>query len=166
MGVLYPLVETEGAGANGRKAELIACGLRRDRRELLPAAVTQQGEQRAVRLVQHEVHGVVVDDLHGLDRGHLPRRRRLRVGIRDVLDVPLHDLGVELFAVVELDALPELEGDLGRFYDFPRLRQRQRRVRFAVPVVLHEAVEHRPEELVLAAALPGRRVEVVQDLRA
>src|SRR5215218_7333904 len=72
------------------------------------SAVRQYGEERGERLAQGHPHGHGVDDLDRLDELNLgaPDGVLLLVAVQ----VVLHGLGVEGGAVLELDALPQMEG--------------------------------------------------------
>ncbi len=56
------------------------------------------------RHLGHDAHGERIDDLDALDVGERPAPARLLVGVQHALDAELDRLGVEVLAVVELDA--------------------------------------------------------------
>ena len=73
-----------------------------------PGAVAERGQQRCERRFQHQLHGVVVDDLdpaHGTDFALAVRARHVEVA----LDAELDGSGVERFAILKLDALPQFQ---------------------------------------------------------
>ena len=107
---------------------------RNDRRV---AAPREEAEDTRVARLQVEPSDVLGDDVdaeegrHLADRRDAARQRR----VQHHLDRVLHVTRVELLAVVELDALAQVEGDrllVGR--DLPRRGQRRLEVEVAVPL--------------------------------
>jgi hypothetical protein len=83
----------------------------RARRHQVHRVVDQVDVERCVRLLEVELHRVLVVDRDALDVGqHRAREGVADLGILDALDVPLDRLGVDRLAVVVLGAAPELEG--------------------------------------------------------
>src|SRR5262249_524974 len=65
-----------------------------------------------------------IDDLDVLDRSDLASPRRGQLGIAHAIEIPLHDLGVELGAIVEFHAAAQLEDvHEAAALDLPRLRE-------------------------------------------
>ena len=81
-------------------------------------------QHRRVRVAQHELHGRIVDDVHVVDGGEVRAARRAEVLVHDLVEGELDVLGLEVFAVVELDALAQVEG-IGQavLRDVPRFGQ-------------------------------------------
>ena len=93
-------------------AEVLAQLLRACRRDDEAWPLGESRKQRGEWLLEVERHRVRIDDCHRRDRRfQLSSLGRLRLGIQDALDVPLHRVRVEVGAVVELHASPELERD-------------------------------------------------------
>ena len=110
--VAFPLHELPRAGAHRRRAaeRLLAYFLdvlfRHD------AEVHETLEQERKRLVGDQVDRIRVDDLHFLDRANvavLGRLLLLLARLQDPIERELHVLGRHDRAVVEFDALAELE---------------------------------------------------------
>ena len=131
------------AGADGVAADvdLVVETGRNDRRV---AAPREEAEDTRVTRLQVEPRDVLRDDVdaeegrHLADRRDAARQRR----VQHHLDRVLHVARVELLAVVELDALAQVERDrllVGR--DLPR--RGQRRLEVQVPVPLDERVVRR-----------------------
>ena len=102
----HPLGEFIGAGADRMGAELTR-RLRRLRRHDHAGAVAQLRQQRREGRRQHELHGVVVNNVdarHGADLGLAVRAGQVQVA----LEAEFHRRGVERLAVVKLDPLPDL----------------------------------------------------------
>ncbi len=102
--------------------------------------VQQPVDERRVRLAGHEVHGVVVDDVHSRDLGHVGAVRRLLLGIEHPLEGEAHGLGVEGLAVVKDHAAPELELPRRVVHEPPRLGQLGHDP--VVPVAPDQRIEH------------------------
>src|SRR2546425_1090170 len=108
---------------------------------------------------------VRVHDLDRLDGAEV--RRRAQLGILDTLDAELRRLGVEVLAVVELDALAEL--------DLPRGRRHQLRhlggeggddleVRIALPERFEDVRgDDRRRRLLLVHDVERRRIDALRD---
>jgi hypothetical protein len=122
-GALVPALELVGAGAHRFGGVGVgALGLDQDGRGL----PHQEQEVRVELLVDHD-HGVLVHDADALHRGE---RALVLVGALfagGALKRELDRVGIEGLAVLELDALAQLEGvglEVGR--DFPALGQQRR----------------------------------------
>jgi hypothetical protein len=122
-GALVPALELVGAGAHRFGGVGVgALGLDHDGRGL----AHQEQEVRVELLVDHD-HGVLVHDADALHRGE---RALVLVGALfagGALKRELDRVGIEGLAVLELDALAQLEGvglEVGR--DFPALGQQRR----------------------------------------
>ncbi len=65
-----------------------------------------------------------IEDLDVLDRSDLASPRRGQLGVAHAIEIPLHDVGVELGAVVEFHAAAQLEDvHEAAALDLPRLRE-------------------------------------------
>ena len=130
------LDELERPGADRVERDiLIAVNLPRGRADhlRLPAGGLADLQPLVVRLGEHDLEGVLVDRAAGLDPASVEVQVGIgdrvvlrRVGVGEAVVVPLRHLGVEGRAVVELDALAQVEGVgpaiLG---DGPRLGERR-----------------------------------------
>ena len=131
----HALHEAEGPGAGRVLGDALVAVLlergRADEHRGAAAALDELAEEVAVGLAQDDLHGALVGGLHFLEE--LPDPRGVGVGARVELrrvlgraavDVVLHRRRVEVRAVVELDALAELEGVGQRVLgDVPRGRE-------------------------------------------
>ena len=116
------LGQLEGAGADGvflKRAVLLDLFLRHHVR----GAGGQHAEQRGIGLGELEPHGVGIGRLDTLHGGVHRAQHRAVLGIADALDRVADVLGRHLAAVVELDALPELEHVGSRIGNVPGGRQ-------------------------------------------
>src|SRR5581483_11506163 len=150
--------ERPRAGLERLAGEVLAARLDRLARDHHPGAVDQDRQQRRERRLQVEDDRHRVLDLDVVDRRELARARRA-LGRPVAVDVPLDRVGVEVGAVVELDAFAQLERDLLAVAgDLPALGEAGDDL--AVGVDLHERVV----DLVVGVAVDERarahRVEV------
>src|SRR5581483_8717547 len=150
--------ERPRAGLERLAGEVLAARLDRLARDHHPGAVDQDRQQRRERRLQVEDDRHRVLDLDVVDRRELSRARRA-LGRPVAVDVPLDRVGVEVGAVVELDAFAQLERDLLAVAgDLPALGEAGDDL--AVGVDLHERVV----DLVVGVAVDERarahRVEV------
>ena len=125
MAAAHPLLEHERPGSHRVTAEVLAPFLGRRGRRHEPGALPEHAEQGRERLLQVERHGVLVDHLDRVDHRRqllaLPRADGL---VQPLFHVPLDRLGVEVGAVVKLDALSQVEDDpLAVVLDVPAGRQ-------------------------------------------
>ena len=111
--VAHPLGEPEGAGADelGRLEGILGALhelLRHDPEER--HRVRQGAQERALRLLEGDLHGEGIDDRDGL---HGAEVAPPDPDLHEAVDGRLHVLGGDRPAAVELDARPQLEGVLG-----------------------------------------------------
>ena len=104
-------LEVEGAGADRVPLVLLAVLLDRLLRDDVALLVAHHAQQEdRVEGLQHDLHGVRVDDLDGLDHLEVHAEARARRPLDLPLEAELDVLGGQLAeALVELHALPELE---------------------------------------------------------
>src|SRR5262245_45008359 len=85
-----------------------------------------QGEmvlEGGIRPRGDDAHGVLVDDVDGADQAEVQGLARLQLGIADAVEAELHRFRIDLLAVVELDALADLELPGRGVQELPRLGQ-------------------------------------------
>ena len=105
---LLPLDELERAGADRALRDALAELLERRRRDDHGRRMGQRIDEGRERFLEREAHGVRIDDL-GLDDVLVQVvALELVVGVGDTVEVDLHRLGIEIRAVMELDAVLEL----------------------------------------------------------
>ena len=132
-----PLHELERARADGLGRlglEAVRVGDERHQR-------TELYQESVVRLGERELDRVLVDDLHALDGVEVAAPRGLGLLVQEVRVVLPDVLGGQLLAVVEHDALVQVEGiRLAVVADVPGLGQTGRDV--ALLVIVHQALRH------------------------
>ena len=156
LGVRLPLGEHERTGARRIPAEIGAVLLHRVGRDDQPGRIGEVRQERRVGSVERELDGVLVDRLGVLDGGEEEREREgsgVVVGVVLVehpVEVELDRLRVERRAVVEADAVSELEGVLGAVVaDRPALRERRLDLQGPVSVANETVVDvHEDAEVV------------------
>ncbi len=124
---------------------------------IIPARSTRLASKRREGRLEVELDRIRVHHLDRLDEADLRRAAALLVG-QIALDIPLDRIGVEVRAVVVLDALPQFE-DVGlRVRRLPRLRQRRDdlQVRVDGDQRIIDVVEHLP----VHEQAGGHRVEI------
>ena len=121
--------------------------------------VSHSAVQDGVGRGEHEIDGVIVD----LDGLHVGRRAALdlRAGAAHAVEREDHVVGGEVLAVVELDALAQMEAPLERVDDLPALGQARNdlEVLVALGQPLHD-VAHGAERERLVQRVGIERVEV------
>ena len=140
--VLGPADELEGPGADGsprdRDRVLARVLLGRVHRGLAQGDVAQEHRPR---LLGVDPHGVGIHDLHPVDRRERRGAPQLVGRVGQALDAELDRVGVEILAVVELDAPAQLELPGGRRHQLGHLG-RERRHQLEGLVALDQALEH------------------------
>src|SRR5262245_35221936 len=166
--VLGPAHELVGPGADGilrdRRRVLARIFLRRIHGDLAQGNVAQED---GPRLLGVDLHGVGVDDLHPVDRRERRRATELVRRVDEALDAELHGLCGEVFAVVELDALAELDLPGGGRHQLRHLRG-ERRHELEALVALEQRLEYlgahvRGRLLLLVRHVEGLRVHALRD---
>src|SRR5690625_1459598 len=119
-----PADELEGAGTDGDFRAVVIPGLGdslfiEDRGRV----VGQVSQQRGERVLRIQLHRVLVDSLDALDEVNDERRRGGHLRVAQPLEGEDHIVGRELFTVVELDTLADVEDPGGVVDLFPRLGQ-------------------------------------------
>ena len=158
---LQPLLEGERAGANRMisvaGAVLADRSWRRDAERLRRHFVLE----RRVRLLEADLHLVLVDHLRGVVGAKVAQRRAgLVVLVHDPVEVELDCLRVERRAILERHALAERERIDARILRDRHLRRKSRSELSAD--LVHQRVEDRLEHLVRADQRRGGRVERVR----
>ena len=153
---LGPVVELEGAGAN----RLFLVRLRRfgrDDHRIAPAHIVEEG---ALRILQRHFHGGGVDCFYCVDRGKQAFLRVGRIVGAGPVEREFHVVGVEVGAVMEFDAGPELERiDLAVVGNGPAFGQRRQHL--AARADARQALEHvGVEHFVDRGRGAGRRIEM------
>ena len=123
MRVLEVFRRLEGAGAGRVQSVVLAPSLERGGRSDAARHVDEGEEERREGVLEGELDGVAVDDLHRVEGPDLPPSNRPGVGVADPFDVVAHRLGVEVGAVVELHPLAQREEDRPAVLPFPRVRE-------------------------------------------
>ena len=132
-----PVHEHEGAGADGRLVEIAVLLDPRLADDVAPEAA-EGGQEAREGLLGDELDAVLA---RGLDLVHGDEVRLAGRALEEAVEGELHVGRGHLLPVVELDALPELEGPGVRVgADLPGLRQLRPRVH--VGVVAHELAVH------------------------
>ena len=120
--VLRPRDQLERAGPVRLDGDrFLARGVGVFRREHQPEQLAQAHRQEEVGRPGGDVHGEGVHDLGAGDRAELGADGGLRFGIRGSVEGELDRVGVEVVAVVELDAFAQRELPGGRVQPFPGL---------------------------------------------
>ena len=115
----------------------------------------QAVDEVGLRSLQGQLDRVFVDDLVGLDPGHARGEDRLLVG--DAFERVLDVAGLDLLAVVVLDALAQME-DVGLVVGVLPFLGQIRQV-LQIGTVAHQRVEHaQPDDVVVDQRLIGVRV--------
>ncbi len=154
------LLHPERPGSRRVPAVVGAERLDRGRRAHHAAPVGQHAEARAPRPGQIETHRVLVDDLDALDHRQRCARRGDGRGVQDPLDVGFHRPGIEGGAVMEDDALPQVERDrVGIRRDLPGGCERGLRPRIELRVRVDQLIEDLPPEVGVGARPAQDRVE-------
>ena len=139
----HALRHLEGAGAGGRRVEARGI-LQRLGRGDQARAVRELRQQRREGALEIEPHGQRIDHVDGVERRHL--RLAAALGqVHGAVEVERHGGRIELGAVREFDAGPELEGDgLAVVRGRPGERQlrHQVQIRRRVDQLVAEAHQH------------------------
>jgi hypothetical protein len=154
-----PLLELERPSANRVVPEIVAELLDRRRRD--DANNGAVGEERGVRLAEREDRRRRVRGLNRFQRLHERLVRRGHLRIEDAVEGELHRVGVEVRAIVELDPLPDLEGDLlAVLADLPRLSKP--RLRQPLLVDVDQVLVDDSHHLAGSQGDRARRVELIR----
>jgi len=154
--VRLPFGEFVGAGAGGIAAEILAVFLHRRGRDDQAGRIGEIGQERRVGGVELELDRRRIDRRHFLDGGEEESERKgSGVGegmifLQHPVEVELDRFGIERRAVVEFDALPQLESvGLAVLGDGPALGQRRFDLQRAVLIADQPVIEiHQDAEIV------------------